>query len=277
MRLLDAAKYFDRLVVADAYTPATTFKGQLSLFDDSMRDGTTVVRRVLSVDPAVTMPSRGVVCFSGRNWLVGQAAPDSYDGVDIRHRYVLHHAQTSAVVKTPGEALAASAGLTAYASRLWIKDLKEVEVSSDFLSLFGIYFSPSETINEGSLIQLDGRWHMIRSSLKTAAGFRVAVSEELPEPVLESAMFGGRVYNPVTDAYSNTPLSVQALRLRYQAHFRYKSEAAQKFDKGDMQVLVLKSVVTPKAGDQVTLSDGAWNVESVVDEAPVWSLHVCHV
>lgn len=273
MKLTSAAKHFDKLVISDAYTPATTFKGQIVPYDDSTRDGATVVRRILSVAPTVAIPARGSITFGGQQWLVGALAPDYFNNTAIRHKYPIHRCDGLATIKTIQQALQNSSGSTAYSSLLWVKAAKEVEVSSGEFDVLNMYFSTYETITERTLVSLGSRWYLIRTSYVSSAGFRVAVVDELPEPVLETVTLQSRTFNPITETYSSTPTYAAAIRLRWQSSFEYLSAASETYQRGDLQLMLLKTV-TPKVQDALTLSDGNWRVLSVLDEGTHWSAHL---
>lgn len=273
MKLSNAASYFDQLVVADAYTPATTFLAQLNLYDDSVRDGMTVERRVISTAPSVSIPSRRAIAFDGLQWLVGDMTPDVFGNEVIRRKYPIHRCDGLATLKTIQQALQAAAGSTAYTGLVWSRGAKEIEVSAGVFDVLNAYFSSYETVAERTLISLNSKWHLTRTVYRSSAGFNVALVDELPEPVIESATFVVRTYNPVTDSYSTSNSAQTVLRVRWQSAFEYLSAATEPYSRGDLQCMVQKTV-TPKVQDTVTLSDGSWRVLSILDEGTYWSMHL---
>lgn len=272
MKLKNAAKYFDRTIFADAYDLLRTFQGQFDVFDDSKRDGLTIERRIISVGPDVVVPARRTVVADGVTWMFGDAARDYFKGESIRHKYVAHQATELVSVKTLAQALAGSAGLQAWASRVWIKAAKEVESSSDVTDVFDIYFSPTEAVPEGSLILMAGRWHIVRSLYQSAGGLLVALADELPEPVVTTCTFKDRTYNPVTDSYTAADSTVPVVRIRWQSHFRYPNRGSDKYKPGDIS-LVFSKTVTPTTADKVTVGGISYNVLSVLDEGSTWLVH----
>lgn len=277
MRLIAAARRFDRLTFADAYVPATTFLGQMDVFDDSRRDGLTVDRRILSVDPAVTMPARKTLLVDGGTWLVGDSERDYFGTEAIRHKHVLHRASEIVAVKTFAETIAASAGYSAWASRIWVKGSKEIEISSDVTSVYGVYFAEGETLAEGTLIFMSGRWHLIQLLYSSTAGFQVALSDELPEPVRVSATFSKRVYVPSNDTYTTTPTAYSGVLVRWQSYFRYPQRGADVFKAGDRVLMVLKTDVTPVAGDKVSIGTANYVIKAILDEGLCWGTHLVNV
>lgn len=279
MRLRDAAKRFDRTPVVDAYTGQGTFYGQLNLFDDSMRDGTTVVRRVLSLDRDVSIPARRAVTIHGEVFMIGGVHKDSFDGDVLRQKYVVHRADGLAARKTADEAIRAQAGYSLYGARLWVKDLKELEFSSRLPSFMNLYIAPTETAAAGDFILLSSRLHLVRNTFLGAAGFRICEVDELPSDALTTASYvsrTGQTYNPATDTVSGTTTSVPVIQHRWQDDYLYERLSSVTFDAGDHIVRVSKTnIATAEAGDSLTLADGrAFKVVSVKDDgAGAWALH----
>lgn len=278
MKLADAARFFDRLVCADAYDPASTFLGQLDLFDDSRRDGTTVTRRVLSTAPDTVMPARGVITAQGATWLVGQDQPDTFGDRVIRRKFILHDAQALAVRRTPGQLLTGAAGVSAYAARSWIKAQKEIEISSRLFNLYHVFFTASESVAVGSVIEMMGVRHFVRNIFAADSGLQVAQCDELPAGCVQAGTYRSQLasYNPVTDVMTGTDIALNVLKVRWQVDFDYDNQAAETYSRGDAQIFVAKSAVTAQAGDRVTLADGAWLIEGVDDTGDAWSCHVRH-
>ena len=273
MRLANAACYFDRMVCEDAYDPsAPTFKGQFDLFDDTKRDGLTAERRILSAAPNVEIPLRRVITTGGHSWLIGNDMPDMFADEVIRNKYVLHRADSLAVIKTFDQILTGAAGTAAYASRVWVKGSKQVDTDSTVFDEFDIYFSPSEAVQDKHMVLLEGAWHLVRAVYPTQAGLVSALSEELPNP-LESGTLNLRTYAPVTDTYTSSPLAVSVLRIRWQVNFTYRTVGTPTYLRGDESVVLLKSAAMPKVGDTLSLGDGTWRVQGVLDEGLCWNLH----
>jgi hypothetical protein len=276
MRLSTAAGFFDRTLCADAFDATKTFYAQLDIFDDSKRDGATVVRRVLSVKPSVTLPARRVLTIDGVQWMVGQNQDDHFNGEAVRRKYVVQRADGAATIQTVSQALAASGGTATYGAKLWIKDLKEVEISSKLAPFFNVYLPSPEAPNVGELITLVGRLNMVRGLYRSAAGFLVAEASELDAAAIASATYSTQSsYSPATDSYTPSNTAVNVLQIRFQDDYSYTSEAEPKFVEGDIKAYVRKTqVTTAKAGDTVTIGGVLWRVHSVSDETLCWGLHL---
>lgn len=276
MRLADAAKYFDKTVCADAFAPFTTFAGQLDIYDDSKRDGATIARRVLSVGPAVVMPASNVITINAVPWIVGTSQDDTFLGSVLRRKYVLHRASGAATVKTIGEALS-TGGIATYGAKQWVKDAKELEISSNLEGFFNIYLPAGTSIAAGKIIDVAGRLHLVRNCFTTVAGFLNAESNELAVDAITAATYSAVAYTPATDTEVLTNTAVSLLRIRFQDDYAYTSESAPKLEPGDLKGYVRKAViVTAAAGAKVTVGATVYRVLSVADEGDAWSLHLRH-
>lgn len=276
MLLSVAASYFDDVLCQDAFNANTKFYGQLDVYDDSRRDGATVVRRILSVAGGTALPARRVLAIHGEQWIVGTHEADSFKGSIVRDKHILQRAQGACSIRTPAQALS-SGGVSSYGAKLWVKDMKEVESSSKLSGFFNLYLPSAETVSRGDLVQLGGREHIVRNAYLSAAGFLVAESDELDAGAIAAATFTPYSYSPATDGViAGTPVAVQALRMRFQDDYEYPSDSAPKFVSGDIRVFVRKGVTlaAPAPRDTLTLTDGIWQVQSVSDETGCWGLHL---
>jgi hypothetical protein len=190
-------------------------------------------------------------------------------------------AQELCSVKTPAQALS-TGGTDAYGARIWTKDMKELDVSSSVFSFYTIFLATGEPAVTGSIISIGGRLHRVKNVYRSAAGVLAAEANELSSSALATAVsYYARAagLNPVTDVVTEAaPVSLNALRMRFQDDYLYPNEATPKFAEGDIKVIILKSAVaTAKVDDQLALSDGRWRTIAVEDEDPCWGLHMRHV
>jgi len=276
MDLAAAASYFDKMLCVDAFVPATEFYGPLDVFDDSRRDGATVLRRLLSVADGTVIPARRVLTIAGEQWIVGTHEVDTFRGAVIRDKHILHRAHGAATIRTLQQVLT-TGGVATYGSKLWVKDSKEVENSSSLTGFFNIYLPSTETAGLGYVIELLGRQHVVRNTFISAAGFLVAESNELEATALQNATFTPRAFSPATDTLtSGTPVALKALRLRFHDDYEYASASAPKMAPGDIRAFIGKALTAapPKSNDLLALTDGTWLIISVTDEGTAWGLHL---
>lgn len=270
MRLSDVASAFNNMVCTDAYSGDVIFNAQIGLYDDNKRDSETSERRVLSVAPGTVLPARRVVAAAGTHFILGHPNPDDYRGETIRVGYVAHEATHLAQVRTLAQACLDQAGFTAWAGRAWVKDVAYSQQDSREYPLHHIHFSRTEPLVNDLLVTFGGRLNLVRSVNFGAGGTIVTACEQMAEPSVETGTVLVGVYDPVQDTTTGAPVAVKVARMRWQSLFSYRSSVAPKFQPGDIQVAVAKSAATVVAGALLTLSDGAWRVESVVSEGAVW-------
>jgi hypothetical protein len=272
VKLKQAATYFDRLVCQDAYGTAT-FKAQLGLFRDSMRDSSGSVRRTLSTAPNVVIPSRRVIVTDDKTWLIGESHPDYFKKGLIRCKYTLHQAEGLAHIRSFSELLADDAGVRAYAAKVWIRAAKQIEISSDLFNIFDIYFAAAETLVESCVVSLAREHYIVHDVYESEAGFRVGRASQLPDAVVEVTL-RDRAYDPITDTWAEAMVTTDALRMRWQEHFKYFAQYSTRYEHGDQQFIVRQAEVpTVKAGDMLTWNGQPYQVEVAYDEGEVWSIH----
>lgn len=275
MLLSDVAVYFDKTPCTDVYSPFATFYGQLDVFDDSKRDGATVNRRVLSVAPGTSIPARRTVTVAAEQWLIGTHQADQFMGSSIRDKYVLHRALGTATIKTLVQLLT-SGGVSTYAAKVWVKDMKELEASSELKSFMNIFLPSTDAAVEGDVITLAGTHYVVRNSYLSAAGFLVAEANELDAGALTTGTYTPRVYVPATDSRtSGTPVAVSTLVTRFQDNYEYPTQAAPKLEPGDIRAVITQAAVAnPLPGDLLQIASVDWKVLTAGADGSCWNLHL---
>ena len=271
MKLQSAARMGDTVVASDAYGTAQVMVGfdQLSY---SKIDGVAVRKRQISAAPSVAMPARGVITIDGQKYLVGHGAPDYWRGKAIRVSYVIQGADGLANLQTIGQALEGTAPVTAYAAVVFAKYLPDANDSSRMPPQYQVFLAGAEEAPEDTLIGLEGAFYLVKQSYISTSGLRVALANIVDEPCFETVSFANRVYDPVSDSYTSAGTSIKIFRIKWSESFTYLSKASEGFERGDIQVFMLKSS-TPKPSDLLTLSDGSWRILSVQDMGATWRCH----
>lgn len=264
MKLADAARFFDRIAIRDAYSSAQLFKGQFDLFDDSKRDGVTVDRRVLSIASGLDVPTRkAVMTPDGVAWLLGTDFPDYFNGDVIRRKFTAHRADDLAAIYSLSDVCMTRDGVSAFASRSWVKDTKEINESAGMFADYDIFFAQGEPVAPRSMIRMKNRWHLARSTYDSQAGYLVASSDELPEPVVTSAQLTLRTLDPVAETFATSDVNLIMILLRWQSGFEYFTQSALPFVQGDELGIIAAQAATPRANDLITVSGVARRVLEV--------------
>ena len=275
MKLSNIANKFNTTVATDSYG-TSTFMCQLEPLSLFKVDGVAVKKRSLSTAPDVVIPPRGVIKIEDDNYLVGTGTPDLWMGSVIRRNYVIQGADGIASLTSIANKLAGTAPAQAYAALLFSRYLPESADSSKYPPQYQIFLAGTESAPADSLVTLDGKWYLVKESYVSTSGLRIVMANMLAEPIFETASFGAKTYDPITDSYSGASTATPIMRVKWQEHFSYLSIGSTTYQRGDVQVLMGKAV-TPKTSDVLTLSDGVWRILAVLDDGAQWSLHVRRV
>lgn len=277
MTLLDAASYFNNDEFADAYGSGEFFRGRLEPYPDTMRDSLATERRILITDANSVIPARQTVTSHGQTWMLGTMSLDTHRGQVLRNKYIAHRATTLATVGTFSQVIANAGLRRLWADRLWVKEWRETQESSDMVGNYQLFFAGSEDLGgDDMMVKVGNTWHISRADYATVGGFLVSAADELPEPVVVQVSYGTVAYNPRTDSRTSTTSSLTGLLLRWQSHFTYFANQAATYLPGDAKLIVRKTDMTTKSGDTVTAAGHAFRVIEVSDEGLVWGLHVRH-
>lgn len=275
MRLKNIANKYNRTLAGDAHGVAT-FMCQVDPTSYFKVDGVAIRKKVMTCAPDVVIPARGVVSIDGEQYLVGTGTPDFWNGEVIRRNYVIQGSDGLAGLTSIANKLANAIPTSAYASLAFSRYLPESADSSKYPPQYQIFLAGTESAPADSLVTLDGKWYLVKESYVSTSGLRIVMANMLAEPIFETASFGAKTYDPITDSYSGASTATPIMRVKWQEHFSYLSIGSTTYQRGDVQVLMGKAV-TPKTSDVLTLSDGVWRILAVLDDGAQWSLHVRRV
>lgn len=270
MKLSTVAKYFNRTGFSDTYSQKALGRGQLSVFEDSVRDGPTTQRRVFEVAPDTARPARGVITIHGEPWVIGMSANDSYDGEVIRTKWIIVKSSGLAEVFTLKQILKDEDPLEAHAGLIWEKTNSEMEISSGKYNQLQFFFDINENVQKDNVVKLGGKLHTVMSVFPATAGHKAAVVEELQSGALETITTEGSTWDPIEEEYTGGSTST-LLRLRWQSDFEYFSQATETFKRGDQQAVTTEAL---NNGTVLGLSDGDWVVISTQPRNGVQYTHI---
>lgn len=272
MKLTKVATFFNDTPYSDSYSGEVLGKGQLDVFDDSKRDGLTVLRRIFEVAPNSPMPTRGVINFLGMDWIVGIKEIDQFRGKVIRNKYVCHKSEGLANIHNYEGLLNDNLpDLVAHASQVWVKSAAEVEMDSDKFDQVNLFLARGEPVTSKMLVELNGRWFISREDYPSSAGFLVLSAEELDSPPKVQATITRTDIDPVTEIPTEVTQTIPLLVLRWQTDFKYYSQDTPDFERGDIQAV---GKVKLANNTLVTLNGEQWRV---VNSQSHTSLHYHHM
>lgn len=277
MSLLTAASYFNDDDFTDAYGSGEFFKGRLEPYPDTMRDSLATERRILMTSPQTVLPARQTVTSQEQTWLVGSMSLDTHRGEVLRHKYIAHRATALATVGTFTQVIANAGLRSLWTDRLWVKEWRETQESSDMIGNYQLYFAGAEDLGgDDMMVKIDNTWHISRADYATVGGFLVSVADELPGQVIVQVSYTANAYDPKTDTRTPSASTFTGLLLRWQSHFTYFANQAATYLPGDAKLIVRKADRTAKSGDTLSVSGKKFRVIEVSDEGAVWGLHVRH-
>lgn len=232
MELVDVASFFDRVPALDPVSGATLFNCQLLAYDESKRDAFTAYRRIMSTNPGVTMPADRVVELHGVNWMVGEGQTDGWEQAH-RRKYVLHQASGRANVYRLASWLAGTPDSTPLGDLQWVKDVKELEVSSRSPQRFIAIFATPADLREYDVVAFGGRAVLVTSVMRSAAGYTEGTGN-LQEMPLGGVTLSSRTYNPATGGYTpGASVTVNGMKVRWQELYAYEDQLAERYQEGD--------------------------------------------
>lgn len=272
MKLIDASSYFDRTLALDPDTYATLFKGQVGTYDDSKRDANAAYRRILSVRPGTSIPASRVVNIFGTVWIVGSKETDGLEELH-RDKYVLQRAPYKLKVSRLTQFLAGVSASELWSSAQWVKDAKQLEVSSETPQIFEVSMAEGSDVRVQDVLWNASSAYLVLAPHIAASGILAATCVKLDQVAPVVATLATRTYDPVTGAYTTSGgTSVNALKVRWQSLYAYGSQAAERYQEGDLAI-VLVAGTTASTGSLVTISGVTYQTLAVLDIAGAVVLH----
>ncbi len=297
MKLANAAKYFDRVSMADAYTgTAMPYKVQFSTFEETDPDGSVSRRRSMSLAPGLTLPARRVASLLGEIWLLGEPSADAVFDKVIRQTVPMRRVTNLAQALTPGQVVAASTGLAIYGRLEQVKNTVDTATSSDYFPFFTLALAGADfkNLNSGwaqvpGFFRIeDGTLFRCRTSYPAEDGMTVVEADLIDRYGLTQAQVTTGAYDPVTDTFTGTASTFQTLVMPTHQLYRRKAEA-EKFKPEDLTVLVrFADYPAPKVGTPLQIRIPEFNsaapapnapfspvqIVGITLEADCWNLHV---
>lgn len=270
MKLKNAAKYFDRDSIYDAYTGLFLFKGQMASYDAASIDGSYQRRRTLSVAPEISLPLRHALLVHGEEWLSGILMSDGFFDAPIRKNSTCMVITDTFQKLTPGQAIRRETGPIIKAHTKYLRDSADSNRSSDYDSYFQIYVAPSEEIIDGHFFRSSNKMYFTRSVHAVPEGFTVAGADEIMNRTgpdfpwselwdydAEVNVTVGGVMDPVTEITSpgiaTTGILTDAGKL-----FKTGTEHAATVLAGD-RALLLDNAITVQPNMKLIVNTIEWN------------------
>lgn len=250
MTLQAASAFFDRTQAYDPYTGVKLFMCQIDPFDESKRDSSTSYRRVMSVADGTVIPGHRSVQALGVVWVVGDPEPDGMADIH-RKKYVLVPTTGLLRVSTLSEFLAGQYQHSSWASVSWARDDKSQKNTSTPAQMYDIFIGRDAPT--ASILWSETQAFLVNSWRPMPSGLGCAHSLRL-EAGAENATITTRKFDIVTGGYQTVgQINTQCLRVRWQNLFEYDAQTDQRFEEGDLSVVVAESVEIGLFGEVIAL------------------------
>lgn len=271
MDLKKLSRHFDDVPISDAYTGASLFLGQVSSFIDSQVDGTISTRRVLSLDPAYTMPTHRCISYLNEKWLVGDGITDGAQGQSVRTSYAMKKVNERYTLASPGQAALGQGGLNIYAQKNYLKSDVNGPTDAEYDPFWHIYIAQTEQASKGFyLVSSSGEYYKVRARHDLLEGFRVLESDQLDDDCAVTVSFQGSTYDPITETISGAVVTTTGILVDAYMSYAYKTQADHKYASGDNILVVAKLAVTPSVGQLLTIEDSSYKIFSVIEDLDSW-------
>ena len=278
MKLSNAAKFFDRDSVYDAYTGLLLYKAQYASFEGAAPDGSFSRRRTVSIAPEVTPAPRGVVRVQNELWINGNFIGDSFFDKTIRRTASAKAVTDMFQFLTPGQAaLASTPTKTAYGQARYLKDTVNTQTNANYGGQYELAFSPSEEVSDEMFLKDSSKLYHVRVVTKELEGFYMATADEVEdyargEDPLATVMFAG-AFDPINETTVPGITTTGVLMYAYKV-YNYETQADPTNVPGDRFLFVAKSAVTAVTGTTVTINGDPYRVHGVQGYFDSWKLKV---
>lgn len=276
MKLKNAARYFDTCPIYDGYTGSLLFRVQASTFMEAASEGSVSVRRTISLDPAFSIPSHSVIMLLGESYVTGEVNFDEWSGSAIRKTCWIRKISDYFNIKTPEQVVTNVTTSSLYAQKRQTKESATLE-SSNLEAIWEASFSINAPIVKGNILKSGTTYYRVRFTYVDVDGFLTCGLDQLQYEPIQITADTGKVYDPITGAYSGTSSVVTCLPVDYKLIFDTKTQSDLAVDQGDI-CLILPNATNPVTGLTLTISDirlfGKWRVLNAFRELDAWNVHV---
>lgn len=273
MDIADAAAYFNRDEVFDAYTDVLLFMAHTSPHDDHTSSGATSRRRTMTAEVDTAAPGRRAIRWYGTYWIVGGDNTDSFLGSEVRRNFGLKKSTGLVHVVTPGQAASGQTGAVSFHThKEYYRDMTDALTSADMDVMYNVFCPLGEPVYKGSFL-LDGDLILrVRGTYESTDEFRVAEADQLDVDARQVAIFTGPAALEFTAGASPNTVTVDVIQTDVSKAYRFRNEAESGSKPGDRIVFVAKSALTPVVGGHLRMLDANWRIITLDTEADAWIL-----
>lgn len=275
MKLKNASRYFDTCPVYDGYTGSLLFKVQASTFMEAAAEGSVSVRRTISLDPTLDLPSHSVITVLGERYVTGEINSDEWKSEAIRKTCWTKKVSDSFRVGTVAQLLAGSTVTSIYGHKRQTKEVNTLD-SSNLENFWEASISVNSGVAKSNILKSGPTLYRVRFTYVSVDGFLTCGLDQLQYTVSTAQVASGKVYNPVTDTYLGSTQSVNCLPVDYKIVYDTATQADYAVQQGDISIY-LPSSITPSTGMQLSLVEpdlvGNWQILNFHSEGGAWCVH----
>ncbi len=274
MKLTDTVKYFTTEIFTSAFDVNTTFNGKINPFAEVTNSGSTASRRILETEFGTSIPAgRVVISPAAEKYIVANKNIDFWGGSAVRAKYPILPVSVMGSVGSVSEVLADSiADEAVYCYPFFARRIPNDKERSDYFTGYELYFSSEKTFIRSDIVVLGGdHYRLTTDTWIDSAGYSVAQSVKLEDPMQDLDFVGNSAYNPVTDTYTLTTISDVTCLVEYiELDYVHEALGYKKLEVGDRAISFLKSEVASCAvGDSI----GDYEIMSVDSNTSHWQVH----
>ena len=243
MNMQKAAQVFNKAVFTDINSE-NEFYGQLLPFNDSTRSGSTSRRRILEVEPNITVPKVVIEVDTPEVFIVAIPSTDFFRAAPVRRKYPVIPSEIAYSIKSVREMLEVSAGLTEWGALNYTRREGQ-EFTSDYLGGYSMIFPNTITISSGHYVSVNSDTYRAREdSYIDELGFSVTEVVKLPNVLQTLDITVKGTFDPVTETTTGdvtTPVS--CIVEEREKSYTDNRDDAEKRDDTDVTISTLHAAV----------------------------------
>lgn len=269
--LYDSATLSNTTPFVDTFGSGVIY-GNILLYNDSTRSGSSAGRRILKFSPETTIPERRTLTnqLTGEIFILADPEYDSYRGEIIRVKLPALKARASNLLSV-NDVLTSSTGTQFHVDVNYLKRTT-YEDKSEYDSGVYIYFSNYYDVTYGEVIKVGNSYYKTRSDSRIdELGLHVVEAVRLDSPIQVFSVYVKTGYSPTTDEVIETPyIGVTTFVEPAVIDYINISRSFAKISDGDKLISISKSAVPVLT---VGTKIGNYSVISVTDNSDSWSCH----
>lgn len=239
MTLRQVAAFFNDVEFTDQ-NGANPFRAQLLPFEDNVRSGITSTRRILEVDPDVTVPEVIKNTATGQYYITAKGNYDYFQSSVVRVKHPVVYSESPYTVRTAKQLLQGSGGSTIRASVHYNRH-EGTEFSSENFGGFQATAQYSFSAPAGSIIFVGSNYYrIIEDSYIDPIGIVTFECNRVVNGLQTLSLVRPGTYDPITETYTGgSTTSIACFVEHREKSFEMLRQDTSKNLAGDMTISTL--------------------------------------